>query len=262
MAVPFALRPLPLSGGSCPRDGRPLQQLVLHVAGWRFLLEGTCPECRHRFVQDLPSGHALVYPSALDLDTGEVIDPAAADWFARWLKPAYESPDADAVGFTVERRRATERPLVVNCLDPVYGHSLLKLLGAARFSTSAASSDGCIAMVPRALAPLAPDAIHELWVVEDRVGRLSHWLLDLDVRSRREFERFETVGLAPVPPHPHPSTYDLGDLAPAAQASPTGSPSVVLSLRDDRAAGGHKTTTSLCSSGHSAPHFPACGLPL
>ena len=207
---------------------------MLHLVGWRFLVEGTCPACGHRLLQDLPSGHALVYPTTLDLDTGEAIDAAQADWFARWLKPYYEAPDADPVGFAVERRQATERPLVVNCLDPVYGHSVLKLVGAARFSAPAGDWDGCVAVLPRALAEVAPASIHELWVVEERVGRLGRWLLDLEARLRDELGRFAAVGLAPVPPHPHPATYDLDELAPDARAESVGSPSLVLSLRDDR----------------------------
>jgi hypothetical protein len=119
-------------------------------------------------------------------------------------------------------------------LDPVYGHALLKLLGARSFSGGLGGTDGCVAIVPRALAPLAPKFIDELWVVECRVGELNEWLSALDVQLRAELERFEIARLATVPPHPHPSTYDLMDLAPHALPERSGAPSIVLSLRDDR----------------------------
>jgi FkbM family methyltransferase len=203
------------------------------VGGWRAVVEGTCGACGHRFVQDLPNGHALVYPTTLDLTTGDVVDPAGAVWFSSQLRAAWARPNGDPVA--VERRGEAQNAsaILANCLDPVYGHGLLKLLGVQR-ELERAESAAVVALVPAALAPIVPEAVDETWIVHGPVPRLRHWLLGLEERIASELDRFETCRLAALSPHPHPTTFDLESFVGHIDPKASGSPSVLLSLRPDR----------------------------
>ena len=231
VSAPAQLAPLPDTAGFCPLGHGALSAHAIHVAGWRTLLRGSCPQCGHTFVQDLPAGHGLVYPCSLDLDTGDVYATPPTEWFSAPLRGYYERPDADPVEVTVRGGAPRDRPAVLlNCLDVVYGHALLKLLNAGRHR-----DEHTIALVPAALAGLVPAHVDEAWELGAGFGRLGSWLLDLDSWVAGRLAEFTAgVRLSPAFPHPHPSTYavaeHLGDVEPRRN----GSPSIVLALRDDR----------------------------
>src|SRR4051794_20195089 len=245
LPVALSLEPAPATAGACPRDGTPLEVARVHLPGWRIAIEGRCPSCGHRYVQDAPSGHGAMYPVSLDLDTGELLEATGADWFARPLRDTWEYPDVKPVSFTVERGGGSDREagLLLNCLDPIYGHALLKLLGAPRV-IDAAGSATTVVLVPRALAHLVPRAVGELWVVDEPVRRLAGWLEQLEERLAREVTRFERLDLVAAPVYPHPSTYDMERFAGSIEPERGGKPSIALSLRDDRLWGADRADES------------------
>jgi FkbM family methyltransferase len=231
-AAPFTLVPTPARAGTCPRCGTQLDVTRLRLSGWRLVLDGTCEGCGHRYLQDLPSGHGLVYPSTLDLTSGETFDPAGATWFSASLRPAWETPDARPVKVDVtinERRNAV---VFLSCVDPIYGHALLKLLNVQRELHR--DDVGCVVVIPSALRALVPPGVAEVWTVDEPSRRFGGWLLELEERWARELGRFEHCELSPAYPHPHPSTYDLDALVSGIEPERPGDPSLVLSLRDDR----------------------------
>ena len=201
------------------------------------MIEGSCQECGHRYLEDLPSGHALIYPSCLDLYTGETFQRGEGLWFGAWLRPAYEHPDIDPVRFSVEKRSSPAAVGIVNCLDQIYGHSLLKLLGAQAAHDGAR---GLIVLVPAALRALAPAEAAEVWVVDESSARCGRWLVDLEERLLAELDRFEDCTLLPTPPHPDPRSVDIASLIPDESPDAHGDPSVVLALRADRTWGGSR----------------------
>jgi hypothetical protein len=203
-------------------------------------VEGTCPECGHRYVQDLPSGHGLINPTTLDRDTGELLDPRDATWFSPPLRATFERPDDLPVRFTAERATSGGAALLLNALDPVYGHALLRLLAADRLAREAPPAVGVV-LVPRALADLVPAGVAERWVVDEPFRRLGEWLLDLEAQLRAEFRRFDEVRLLAAPVHPHPTTFDIEAFVSHVPPQRGGDPSIVLSLRSDRRWGPDET---------------------
>ena len=194
-------------------------------------MDGDCAGCGHRYLQDLPTGHGLVYPATLDLDTGEAIEPGGAVWFAHALRRIWEEPDFGAVHLHVDARRPADNASLLDCLDPVWGHSLLKLLNVQ--SELAAGRD-VIALVPASLRHLVPDGVAEVWSVGESARRFGGWLVELERAIAGELDRLGSCALSPAFPHPHPSTYDLGTLVERFEPERIGKPQVTLCLRDDR----------------------------
>jgi FkbM family methyltransferase len=180
----------------------------------------------------MPNGHALVYPTTLDLTTGETLDPTGATWFSSRLRASWLRPDGDAVELERRGESATEKAVLANCLDPVYGHAVLKLLGVQRELDRGEAP--VIVLAPDALAPMIPEGVAETWLVSMPVTRLFGWLLELEDRLASEFARFADLRLAALPPHPHPSTFDLERFVGHIPPQRVGEPSVVLTLRPDR----------------------------
>ena len=208
-----------------------MTDLRLRLPGWRSLLEGSCERCEHRLLQDLPAGHGLLYPATLDLDTGETFGAPGIDWFSDSLAQAWLRPDTAPVALDAEE--VPEEGVLLNCLDRVYGHSVLKLLNA-----TADGSERLIVLVPESLLPLVPDRVAATWVVREPTARFAGWLSDLDEGLRARLGAMHRCELSPAYPHPHPSTYDVSRLAPGVAAAPRGDPTVLFSLRGDRPWGG------------------------
>lgn len=232
MTMSFAINPAPARAGLCPRCAAELETIRLHFPGWRFGIEGTCPTCGHAYLQDLPSGHALVYPTAIDLDTGETFQRGYGRWFADRLRATFEHPDAGPIGLDIP---GAERPagptLLLNCLDPIYGHSLLRLLN---IQTMIAEGRRCIVLVPRALRVLVPADLADVWTVDASPARCGGWLLDLDRQLHEAIEAVGEVRLFPAVPHPNATDFDLEAILPSRPARRTGDPSIAVSLRPDR----------------------------
>jgi FkbM family methyltransferase len=222
---------MPDRGGSCPRCEEPLRLRRLRIAGWRMLADGDCSRCSHRYLQDLPAGHGLMYPATLDLDSGEVLQSGYGPWFADALRPMWEQPDTGPVSLTIKGGGASSPAVLLNCLDKIYGHSLLKLLNVARHLEDGRA---VIVLIPTSLRELVPAGVTETWIVDEPTSRFAGWLVDLEARLAAELDRVGDCELSPAFPHPHPSTYSLdallGELAPER----VGGPSIVLSVRADR----------------------------
>jgi FkbM family methyltransferase len=232
VAQSFSLRPVPNEAGRCPRCEEPLHVERLHFAVWRPVLEGVCGTCGHRYLQDLPAGHGLRYPSSIDLTSGD----SWGEWFGPDLVDGWSRPDERPVAMKVDIHHEAATPVLLNCLDFIYGHALLRLFNAVRHLDD--PGEDLVLLIPAALSPLVPEGAAEVWTVEEPLGRLRGWLPELDRRVAAELDRFEHCTLSPAFAHPHPSTFDLerftGRLAPER----AGEPSIVFVLREERFWGG------------------------
>lgn len=227
----FVVAPAPAEGGECPRCRVPLTVRAVRWPGWRVLLDGDCPSCGHHYLQELPTGHGVYYPSTLDLTTSESL----GQWFETELFEAFHAPDEAPLDVEVRRpdeQRSTEA-IVLDCLDPVYGHALLKLLNAQRHLDHDAGRDLIVA-VPAALETLLPDGIAEAWVVGGPLARQRGWLTAFEALVAERLAGYERVLLSTALPHPHPSTFDIERFTGPLVPERSGNPSVVVSLRPDR----------------------------
>jgi hypothetical protein len=234
------LHPFTEADHECPYCRVRLGVRGWHVPGMRNLADLLCPACGRAFYGDLAAGQALYTPMLLEKATGAVHDAHGVEWFAGWLRDSYARRADEPVPFDVRERRAVTRPVVLlNCLDTLYGHSLLKLLNAQYYLDRRADVD-LVLVVPSALAWMAPDGAAQVWSVGLPLRRGTEWNEWLAREVRRRVEAFGHASLGHALSHPRPDEFDIERFT-RVEPFPLGEwdarlerPAVTFIWRDDR----------------------------
>lgn len=206
-AVP--LHPTTEAAHECPHCRVRLGVEGWHIPGMRNLADLRCTRCGREFYGDLAAGQALYTPMLLEKATGVVHDVHRVDWFAGWLRESYARRADAPVPFEVLELRPVARHVVLlNCLDTLYGHSLLKLLNAQHYIDHRRDVD-LVVLVPSFLAWMVPDGAAQVWVVGLPLRRGTEWNDWLAREIRRRVETFESVSLSHALSHPRPDEYDI-----------------------------------------------------
>lgn len=204
-----------------------------------MLADLKCNGCDNLYYGDLPSGHGLSYPMLLNRGTGVVHGAEEAPWFARWLKESYEDRSERRVPFRTEQSGPIERPVLLNCLDGLYGHSLLKLLNAQYYLDNCPGVD-LIVLVPRFLRWMVPNEVAAVWTVDLSLREGAEWNEWVASEVRRRLGSYEEKWLGKVIPHPHPDDFDISRFTRVQPFPPeqwsdwTKKPQVTLIWREDR----------------------------
>jgi hypothetical protein len=234
------LHPHPEAEHDCPYCGVRLMVSDWLMPGMRALAELRCADCRREFYGDLRTGQALYTPMLLEKATGVVHDAHGVEWFAGWLRNSYSQRVNVAIPFAVREARPISRPVVLlNCLDTLYGHSLLKLLNAQHYLDCRPEFD-LVLIIPSALAWMVPDGAAQTWVVGLPLHRGTEWNDWLAHEIRRRVAAFESASLSIALSHPRPRDYDIERFT-RVRPFPLGDwgtrlvkPRVTFACRDDR----------------------------
>ncbi len=232
------LHPIPETKHECPHCREPLRVRGWHIPGMRNLAELHCPICERDFYGDLAAGQALYTPMLLDKRTGVVHDQHGVNWFADWLRDSFAQRIDTPVPFEVEvRLPVTRRVVLLNCLDALYGHSLLKLLNA---QSHLDHDVDLILIIPSFLAWMVPEAVAQVWLVDLPLNRGTEWNDWLAREIRRRIEPLQAVSLSLAVSHPRPGDYDIERFTRvkpfplAAWEARLERPTVTFIWRDDR----------------------------
>jgi hypothetical protein len=172
--------------------------------GIHVCAESRCAACGKDWIEDLPVGHAQLWPFVVDVKGNRLFgDVAARKWFGKPLLESLRKPSADQVEFKVERFFEADEILILNCLDFLYGHALLKLLNFEMDVKSRA----LVLLLPSYLRWMAPKGAAEIWCVELSPKRNLAYYPSLEYAIERELQRFSTVYLSPA--HSHPPVSDI-----------------------------------------------------
>jgi hypothetical protein len=193
---------------SCPRCRGKLQAGSLLWQGIHLCANAECVSCGARLVADLPTGHAVVLPYVADLERGSVHGPMRAmSWLGRPFLDSLLSPQSNrSTPLRILRKRPVTAVVLLNCLDFLYGHSLLKLLNAERHKPGDGRPD-LVVVVPECLVWMVPDWVAEIWAIGGPLKELRDYNPGLSRELEAELLRFESVQLSPA--YPHPSAFDI-----------------------------------------------------
>ncbi|MEJ7700936.1 MAG: hypothetical protein WKF71_15005 [Pyrinomonadaceae bacterium] len=159
----------------CPNCHSTLTAIDFLIAGMRNLANFQCPQCKSEFYGDLPAGQGLYTPILLDKKSGAAYDDYNVGWFSGWLVDSYKRRIDAPLGFEVRKfSEVKDKVVLLNCLDTLYGHSLLKLLNAQHY-TDYQLDVSLIVLLPPFLEWLLPDGVAEAWVVDLPLRRGIEW---------------------------------------------------------------------------------------
>ncbi|MBW2312905.1 MAG: hypothetical protein JRH10_01845 [Deltaproteobacteria bacterium] len=181
---------------------------------------------------DLPVSHARHDPYTIDVTSWAWHGSGrGAAWLAEPFVEALRSPAADAPSLQIERMQECAEVVVLNCLDFLYGHVLLKLLNAEAHLLN--GGPGLVVVIPRSFRWLVPDGVAEVWSVDLPLRRGQHHFPALDAAIEAELGRFETVWLSEARSHPR-----LRDIRRFTRTEPHdfsgANPRITFVWRDDR----------------------------
>ena len=202
------LHPKPQVQHACPHCREALAVKDWWIPGMRMLAVLDCPRCARQFYGDLPAGHGLYYPMLLEAGTGEVHDAQGVPWFAEWLRDSFAGRVDEPVPFAEEEFRPIRRPLLLNCLDQLYGHSLLKLLNAQYYLDHHPDQD-LIVLIPRFLRWLVPKGVAAVWTVDLPLRKGNTWNDWLAKRLHEKIDSFAEAFLSVALSHPHPDDFAI-----------------------------------------------------
>ena len=179
------------------------------INGMRNLADFHCQQCQNEFYGDLPAGQALFTPILLDKNSGAVYGGEDAQWFADWLADAYQNRSNEKIGFkTLKFSEAEKKVVVLNCLDVLYGHSLLKLLNAQHYLNNQPAVS-LILIIPPFLEWLLPEGVCEAWIIDLPLRRGTEWNDFLVNKINEKLEKFSEVYLSVAFSHPHSEDFDI-----------------------------------------------------
>jgi hypothetical protein len=135
--------------------------------------------------------------------TGEVVDPNEIDWFSQWLRDSYSNRSSKPIGFRIKQLKPVRKPILLNCLDVLYGHCLLKLFNAQYYIDNHPDYD-LIIMAQPFLEYFIPEGAAQVWIVDLPLRSGTNWNDWLASEIRNAISIYPQCMLSVAFPHPHP----------------------------------------------------------
>lgn len=193
----------------CPECNTPhptgVRTLVL---GKQTAAEYKCQACGLSFVRDLPAGFTIDLPLAWRLSDRHPYHPPqgwAEDWPAY---PDYQVPKTSRYGVERKVHRECRKIIILNTIDHLYGHVLLKLFNAQHYLDHHPDV-GLVVMVPKMYEWLVPEGVAETWVFNIKLKEAWGWNAGIDEFVQEQWGRYDEIYLAPGYSHPEFTKIDI-----------------------------------------------------
>ena len=203
----------------CPECAGQLLPENLHFAGIPVFAECTCSSCHSRYWVDLPAGHALLHPTVISSNGNVYFD--GLDWYSKIAQNIFRSRSAPKPA----RIRVRSAPsgaksaLIVNCLDTLYGHAVLKFLSCLHYLRRAGELD-VIPIIPSVLSWMLPPHLQSSIEVDAPLADFGSWIGGLDAAVRSLLSPYGSAYLAEAVSQPDLSPVDLSILGPEFRSKP------------------------------------------
>jgi hypothetical protein len=198
------LKPRIEHNSTCPHCASALDPLGTLWMGMHIFVKSNCASCQAEIIEDLKIGHSLYHEAnKIDLEREMVFGRGLGH--PNLIESFRTNRQLDT---EIDREifKKSQRVIVLNCLDYLYGHCLLKLLNAQRYLEDYPEY-GLIAIVPKFLRWLVPDGVAEVWTIDIP---LKHSLLcypEVNNFIHNEFTRFDEICVSRA--YSHPSRFDI-----------------------------------------------------
>lgn len=199
----------------CPYTGIEIKAKRIFWAGLYICAVSDLPEEKGEIIDDLKAGHGLYSSCQVDLKRSLVFGKKfSKEWLGFPLLYGLQNPEKEKIEITKEILRESQKVIILNCIDHLYGHSLLKLLNSSRHLKD--NSDyGLIVIVQKNLRWLVPDGIAEIWTVNIPLKKGRCYYPSFDQFVQHELERFTEVYISEA--YSHPAKFDVSEFTKIAK---------------------------------------------
>lgn len=186
---------------SCQSSGVKLKDIVFQ--GIHILAEVKCSDCDYEFFHDMPYSQALYTPIAFGKNDQRLYDSFSVKWFSESLLTSYKKPFQSKI--SIRKKQLTNNQskeiILLNCIDYLYGHVLLKLFNSIHYIDNEADKK-LIIIIPKNFEWLLPKGTDEVWIVDLPLHALQNWLCHFNKFVQSELDRYERVFLSLAFSHP------------------------------------------------------------
>ena len=235
----IALKPEPQIQITCPQCQSQRSEVKEVLIQSAFVMaDCSCSTCGFEFYQTLPVGHTVSDTFSIGKSDGELYPRHSKTiWLSEALLKAHHSPKQDEVPIRKIIYEKQENVVVLNALDYLYGHSLLKLYNSL-YHIDHHPDLGLVIIVPKLFEWLIPQGCAEAWVVDLTLQELRYSYPSIQKFMTKEFERFHTIYLSKAYSHPDFTDLDIRrftGIRPFNLVDFTqGPPTITFVLREDR----------------------------
>lgn len=202
------------------------------------LAECKCRHCRLEFYQTVPIGHSVNDSVSIRKPDDRIytdVDPNF--WLADTISKARRGRRDKKVTVRKIVHETRSQVVVLNTLDYLYGHVLLKLYNYQHHIRNNMSV-GLVVIVPKAFEWLVPAEASEVWIVDLSLGELAYEHPSLTEFIKDEFQRFDRVWLSMAWSHPDFTQVDVKSMTGIAPFNLDNYnneiPTVTFVVREDR----------------------------
>ncbi|PRY86954.1 hypothetical protein CLW00_10722 [Mongoliibacter ruber] len=140
------------------------------------------------------TGHTIDQSVCLQKETLKVLgNPANMDWLIQPLQACVQSKNEGQVSLNREKRKSSDKVILLNCLDDCFGHVFTKLWNACFIP----EGYDLIVVIPQQCAWMVPQEVAEIWAVPVTVSQIGKGLGKFDDQIKRALEDFSEVLLHP-----------------------------------------------------------------
>ncbi|MBD1890743.1 hypothetical protein [Coleofasciculus sp. FACHB-SPT9] len=192
---------------TCPHSGTLLNPQGILWQGMHICVKSKCDSCNTEIIEDLEVGHAVTFPYQIDLAKGDVFgNESCKYWLGQKLLYSLQNPQSEEIAISKEVFKQHQRVIILNCIDYLYGHSLLKLLNVQRYLNHYPDC-GLIVIVPKFLRWMVPEGVTEIWTVNIPLQRGQCYYPKFDQFISEESKRFDKIYVSKA--YSHPSQFDI-----------------------------------------------------
>ena len=166
-------------------------------------------QCHAEIIDDLPVGQSMYTPCQFDKKVNKLFcsRQETLPWFGIPFADSINNPQQNVhIPMKIEKIIDRKKVIILNCIDYLYGHSLLKLLNIERHLKENPEF-GVVLIIPTLLRWMVPPGVSEIWSVEIPLSRGRNYYPDLDEQIQKECKRFDEVSVSRA--YSHPLYFDI-----------------------------------------------------
>lgn len=183
----------------CPVCKIKMKNLEFVCNGIRNLSKCFCQVCKDEYFVDLPSGQSLYTPMSVNVRTKAVYGDSQPEWYKDPLVNGLNNKIYDMVKITKKTSYDSKSLILFNCLDYLFGHSLLKIFN---LYSNEIDFKNCWVIAPMKFKKYIPKSIGKVWLVDIEIKKLSQWYENINQQINAELPKYESVFLAELQSHP------------------------------------------------------------